>query len=123
MTTNPLTDALTPDVQTLFDCLSCADCQCILRHLDGPKTAEELAEACDIPRSTIYRKLTLLERAALVEKRSGRDGDPARFVVAFDEAVVELDDDDREFEVSVSEPPRTVEEQLHRSWQNVRRQT
>jgi DNA-binding transcriptional ArsR family regulator len=123
MTTNPLTEALTPDVETLLDCLSCEDCRRILGALDGPKTAEELTEACDIPRSTVYRKLTQMVRASLVEKRAGRDGDPARFAVAFDEAVVGLDDDAREFEVSVSEPPRTVEEQLHRTWESVRRET
>jgi DNA-binding transcriptional ArsR family regulator len=61
----PDTDA---DVQDVLDALSDADCRRILADLDEPRTATEVSERCDLPRTSTYRKLSALSEAELVDE-------------------------------------------------------
>jgi predicted transcriptional regulator len=54
----------------VLEALADDDCRLILAALsEQQRSAPELAEACEIARSTMYRKLDRLRSAGLVEKR------------------------------------------------------
>jgi DNA-binding transcriptional ArsR family regulator len=114
-----------PDLQTLLDALDDPDCRTIVRHLDEPMTAQEIADATEIPQSTAYRKLDLLSEATIVDERTEIRSDghhTTRYVVDVDEVTLTLDED-REFDVGVSRPAPGPDEQLARMWEEVRRET
>jgi DNA-binding transcriptional ArsR family regulator len=114
-----------PNLQSILDALDDPKCRVIVRSLDEPMTAEEIAEAADVPLSTTYRKLDLLTEASLLregmEIRS--DGQHAsQYAVDFEEVVVRLSEE-REFEVGVSRVARTADERLQDLWSEVRKET
>ena len=120
---NPFADEL--DLETVLDALDDPTCREILRTLDEPHTADELSEACDIPRSTVYRKLDLLSEASLVEESTEVRSDghhTARYAADF-EAVHVVLEEDREFAVEVDRPARAPEERVAELWQEVRDST
>ncbi|ELZ94785.1 ArsR family transcriptional regulator [Haloferax mucosum ATCC BAA-1512] len=64
-------------IGTLFDVLDDANARCILDATDGVAlSASEIADTCDIPLSTAYRKLDQLVDAGLLSKslRVSRSG-------------------------------------------------
>ncbi|MFC7157436.1 helix-turn-helix domain-containing protein [Halomarina halobia] len=113
-----------PRLTAVLDALDDPDCRAILEQLDEPMTASDLCDACDIPRSTMYRKLDLLSEASLLEERieinpNGRH--PTCYAVGFDEVRVALDDD-RSLTVEVDHRRMTPEERLSELWSEVRRE-
>ncbi|TYL36475.1 ArsR family transcriptional regulator [Natronococcus pandeyae] len=63
-------DRQTADPQAILAALDDADCRDILEETaDESLTASELSDRCDVPLSTLYRKLELLAEAGLVEER------------------------------------------------------
>ena len=109
------------DVQTLqdvLDALDDPDCQTILREVDEPMTAKELIEQCDIPKSTVYRKLDLLSEASLVRERikiHPEGGRITRYQRDFTNVTISMDDNDQ-FDVEISRPKRSVDEHLANIW-------
>jgi len=125
MVRDPFADEEGPNLQSILDALDDPKCRVIVRSLDEPMTAEEIAEAADVPLSTTYRKLDLLTEASLLregmEIRS--DGQHAsQYAVDFEEVVVRLSDE-REFEAGVSRVARTADERLQDLWSEVRKET
>ncbi|MFB6352942.1 MAG: helix-turn-helix domain-containing protein [Halobacteriales archaeon] len=125
MVRDPFAQDVVPELQDVLDALDDPDCRQLVRRLDEPKTARELSEACDMPLSTTYRKLELLSTASLVDERTQiRAGGHHTTQYALDfEAVHIALDAAREFEVSISRPPRAPDEQLAQLWSEVRRET
>lgn len=100
-------------------------CREIITALDEARTADEISERCDIPRSTVYRKLDVLAEASLVEESTEvrTDGHhTTRYVEDF-EAVHVLLDEDRSFAVEVDRPTPAPEERVAELWQEVRNST
>jgi DNA-binding HxlR family transcriptional regulator len=63
-------DGSDPPPERVLDALGDEDCRLILDDLgDGAKTAGELERNCDIPQSTLYRKLDDLTETGLVGQR------------------------------------------------------
>ena len=101
------------------------DCRTIVRRLDEPMTAGELAERCDIPMSTTYRKLDRLSSASLLTEGTElrADGHHATiYEVDFEELTVSLTAD-RDLTVEVDRPTRSPDERLARIWAEVRKET
>jgi DNA-binding transcriptional ArsR family regulator len=104
-----MTDDETPDVQAVAEALADPDCRRIVAALESPLTAREVADCCDLSRTTAYRKLDALRSAELVEERiQVRDDgthprqyvrDVAGVVVAYSEP------DDFDVEVVPAPPP------------------
>ena len=69
MVRDPLVEDDDPDVGMVVEALHDEDCRVILEELEEPRTASELLDRCEIPRSTLYRKLDLLTETGLVETR------------------------------------------------------
>lgn len=113
-----------PELQDVLDALDDPSCQAILEQLDRPMTASELSEACDIPESTMYRKLGLLSDASLVEERTEIRSDgrhTTRYALNFDEVRISLDD--RSIDVAIKRRSQTPEERLSELWSEVRKET
>jgi len=125
MVRDPFTDEDVPDLQDVLDALDDPDCRAIVRSLDEPMTADQIAEAADVPLSTTYRKLDLLTEASLLEEGTEirPDGQHAsRYTVAFEEVIIGLAED-REFDVDITRRPRTADERLANLWSEVQKET
>ncbi len=88
-------------------------------------TAAELTNQCEIPQSTLYRKLELLTESTLLEESTEirQDGHHAsKYAVAFDEITLVLDED-RTLAVQIERPARTADERLAELWSEVRKET
>ena len=116
MASNPLSDAVSPDVETVFDLLKSESARRIVRALEGPVTAAAVAEACEVPRSTAYRKLQAMVEAGLLRKQEG--GDAAHYAVDFE--VIAVRNLNGELELDLEVPTRSASEQLSALWGEVR---
>jgi DNA-binding IclR family transcriptional regulator len=116
MASNPLSDAVSPDVETVFDLLKSESARRIVCTIEEPMTAAEVADACGIPRSTAYRKLQAMAEAGLLRKQEG--GDAARYAVDFEVIAVRNLNGDLELDLEV--PTRSASEQLSTLWGEVR---
>lgn len=125
MVRDPLGTEDAPELQTVLSALDDPDCRRIVRQLDEPMSANEISDACDIPSSTTYRKLERLTDASILSEQTAirTDGHhTSEYALAFDEVTVFLDDR-RRFEVSISRPTKSAEEQLAGLWTEVRKET
>lgn len=114
-----------PDLQVVLDALDDPDCRAIIEQLDDALTASELAERCDIPSSTLYRKLDLLSDASLIDEQTeirsnGRHR--TRYIRNFDTVNITCGDD-RSLDVTVERATQSPDEQLSDLWTEVRKET
>lgn len=90
----PVVVASDDRVQELLDLLSDPRCRSILAATtDADRSARELADCCDVPLSTTYRKLDELVEAGLLAERTRvrRAGKhPSEFRRVVDEVVVSV---------------------------------
>ncbi|MFC7059879.1 winged helix-turn-helix domain-containing protein [Halovenus salina] len=115
---NSLPSGDTPELQDVLDALDDPDCRAILRETTEPMTANELVTACDIPRSTLYRKLELLSSASLVveqETINPGGGRVTHYKQSFDDVIITMDDTG-EFSVSIGEQQQSTDERLADIW-------
>ncbi|WP_416841296.1 helix-turn-helix domain-containing protein [Haloferax sp. DFSO52] len=117
MSSNPLSDAVEPDIQTVFDVLTSEQCRRVLQSLDSPMSATEIADECGLPRSTVYRKLQQMVGAGLLEKFDTQHG-ATRYYLGFDEVVVTTTGG--ELEVAVTSEATSASDQLSKLWSDVR---
>ena len=125
MVRNPITSESTPSAEEICSALDDPDCREIIRNLEEPMTASELTKRCEIPQSTLYRKLELLTDSTLLEESTEirQDGHHAsKYAVAFDEITLTLDED-RSLAVQIERPARTADERLAELWSEVRKET
>lgn len=118
MVRDPAASEDSPPLQVVLDALDDPDCRAILRETAEPMTATELLDASDIPRSTLYRKLTLLSDASLVREQYAINpggGRTTTFERDFDALTISIDEDD-DLSVAVERPPRNAEERLADIW-------
>ena len=127
MVRDPFAPEATPELQDVLDALDDPACRKIITEADGeePMTAKEIAEHTGLPLSTTYRKLDLLSEASILDESTEiREGGHHRTRYRLDFEAVHIGiDDDREFEVTISRPARTADEQLARLWTEVRKET
>lgn len=122
MVRDPTATESLPTAEEICAALDDPDCREIIRNLEEPMTASELKTSCDIPQSTLYRKLDLLSESTLLEESTEirRDGHHAsKYAIAFEEISLQLDEDN-ELTVSINRPPQTTDERLASLWSEVR---
>lgn len=107
--------------QRLFDALADPDCRQIVLTLDEPSTAKEVAERCELPQTSTYRKLELLSDADLVEERTRirSDGHHATCYVRDFDGVFVAVDEDQSFDVDVVSESESPDERLARFWSRI----
>ncbi len=124
MVRDPLTEEDAPDVETVSEALYDADCRVILAELTEPRTVRELLERCEIPRSTLYRKLDRLTEATLVREGTEirADGSHAsRYEIDFDEIRI-IRGANADLEVEFERPAKQADERLAELWSEIRRE-
>ncbi|MCU4750586.1 helix-turn-helix domain-containing protein [Halobacteria archaeon AArc-curdl1] len=122
MVRDPTATESLPTAKEICAALDDPDCREIIRNLEEPMTASELKTSCDIPQSTLYRKLDLLTESTLLEESTEirRDGHHAsKYAIAFEEISLQLDEDN-ELTVAINRPPQTTDERLASLWSEVR---
>ena len=120
---NPFEESI--DAAAVLAALDDDACRELIRELDTAHTADELADASGIARSTVYRKLDTLADAGLVEEQTEVRSDghhTTRYVLDF-EAVHVLLDDDRHLDIEVDRPEEGPDERVARLWTEVRDST
>ncbi|MFB6236735.1 MAG: helix-turn-helix domain-containing protein [Halopenitus sp.] len=107
-----------PKLQEVLDALDDPDCRAILRQAAAPMTAKELANTCDIPTSTLYRKLDLLTSASLIREHEAvnpKGGRLSKYERDFEDVTISMNEN-QALSVDVERPPRTPDEQLTNIW-------
>jgi DNA-binding transcriptional ArsR family regulator len=107
-----------PGLQDVLDALDDPACRTILRETIEPMTANELLDACDIPKSTLYRKLELLSSASLVREQETINPGGGRVTYyerSFEDVTISMDDSGT-FSVNVDRPPQSTDERLADIW-------
>ena len=113
--------------ETVLDTLGDESTRAIIEALSEPMTANELSEACDIPLSTMYRKLDRLTETDLVRESTEirESGQPTtRYARAFTELSVAVSDDEELF-TTVERPAaeQTADQRLEELWTELREET
>jgi len=124
MVRDPSADDPPPDIDTVLGALHDEDCRTILAELGDPRTARSLLDRCDIPRSTLYRKLDRLSEATLVSEGTEirEDGSHAtRYRLNFEDVVV-TKTDSVGLEIEIDRPAQKPDERLADMWSEVRRE-
>lgn len=114
-----------PNPDDVFQALEDRTCREIITELDEPKTVAEIAETCEIPLSTTYRKVERLDEASLVTGRTEirHEGHHrARYRVNFATIVVLLSRD-HSLELEIERPRSDPEDGLVMLWSELRRET
>ncbi|EMA10136.1 transcription regulator [Haloarcula vallismortis ATCC 29715] len=109
------------ETQALFDALADPDCRYILRVLDEPLPAKEVASVCDLPQTSTYRKLEQLSEAELVAEETDvrADGHHATAYVRDCDGVFVGIDPDGTFEVDVLPAEEQPSDRLALLWSRV----
>lgn len=103
-----------PPLAAVLRSLDDDNCREILTALDSPKSANTLREECNLPRSTMYRKLELLRDAELVREYTEirRDGPNATLYERdFTDITIGIDDAD-EFTIDIDRSDEGPEDRL-----------
>lgn len=109
--------ANSPSLQAILDALDDADCRTILRETAQPMTANELSDMCEIPQSTLYRKLELLSHASLLREQdtiNPQGGRTTRYERDFDNVMISMNNN--KFSVTIDRPSRKADERLTDIW-------
>ncbi|UHQ98170.1 helix-turn-helix domain-containing protein (plasmid) [Natrinema zhouii] len=126
MVQGPSTDDDDPPVSVVLQSLEDSKCRTILTALCEPKSATKLCNECELPSSTVYRKLERLRDAALVKEYTEvrRDGPNATLYERdFTDISISIDDDDDEFTVSVERPDEDAEDRMATFWSEMKKES
>ena len=118
MGTDPAKNEDGPTLQDVLDALDDSDCREILKKIDEPMTAKELTEHCNIPLSTVYRKLDLLSAASLVRELMHIDperGRITRYQRDITDVTISIGDGDQ-FDVAINRRMLSADERLAEMW-------
>ena len=125
MVRDPFLKDKEPEPSTVLSALDDPDCRDIISCMEDPMTASQLSEVCDIPLSTMYRKLERMSNATLLHEGTEiRPGGQhaTRYEVNFEDVIFSLDDE-RNFQVRINRPARTPDERLASLWSQVREES
>lgn len=114
-----------PDPDDVFQALADRMCREISPELDEPQTVAEIAESCEIPLSTTYRKGERLDEASLVTQRTEircEGHHRARYQVNFVTIIVLLSQD-HSLELKIECSRSDSEDRLVTLWSELRRET
>ncbi len=98
---SPHDDSPSPSV---LDALGDSACRCILREINDPMSAQEIAKATELPLSSTYRKLDFLVKTGLLTESTEvrADGNHSSLYLPDFEAVRIVVDQQRQIDVSIS---------------------
>jgi DNA-binding transcriptional ArsR family regulator len=106
------------DLQAVLDALADPDCRSILGELGTPRSAQEVAELCDLPQTSTYRKLQALSEADLVSEATEirTDGHHHRTYQRDVSGVLVVREGESGFDVEFVDESPSVDERLAQFW-------
>lgn len=109
------------DDQAVFEALADPDCRDILAAVGEPLPAKAVAEACDLPQTSTYRKLQQLSEAGLVaeETELRPDGHHATTYVRDTTGVFVPLEGENAFDVERLRPRKSADKRLALMWARV----
>ena len=123
----PPSDPPDPEANIVLDALGDEGARTIIKALSEPRTATELSERCDIPLSTMYRKLDALVDASLLceqtqIKRNGQH--TTRYVRNFERLTIEVAEADT-LHAAIDRPDEaeTADQRLEELWARIKEET
>lgn len=114
-----------PDPAEILAVLADEDVRTIIRTVEEPMTAQELQMQCDIPESTLYRKLERMTDVDLLSQRTRirRDGRHTNeYTTAFESITIRRSDEDGSLAVTVTPVAKAADERLAELWSEVSRE-
>jgi DNA-binding transcriptional ArsR family regulator len=109
------------DLQSVLETLADPECRMILDELDNAYSAQTIAEQCELPQTSTYRKLQALREADLVEERTRprSDGHHVTTYVRDVSGVFVLVDDSDGFEFEFVRETQSADERLAQFWSRI----
>ncbi|WP_306061363.1 winged helix-turn-helix domain-containing protein [Natronococcus wangiae] len=123
MVRDRVTSQSSPSPEIVCSALDDPDCRKIIRNLEEPMTASELNDRCEIPESTLYRKLeTLTDSTLLEESVESRQGshNAKKYSVMFNEITFALDNN-QTLSVQVEHRDQRPHERLTELWSGIQK--
>lgn len=110
-----------PDQQPILAALADPDCRSILATVDEPLPAKAVADACELPQTTTYRKLQQLCEAELVDDRTElrSDGHHTTTYVRDCTGVFVPLEGEQQFDVDLFVDRESPDKRLERLWTSV----
>ncbi len=124
MESRPPTVSDVPDLRSVLAALTDEDCRAILEGLESPMSAQEIAETCDIPLSTTYRKVNMLAEADLVDERidvKRGSKHTKRYVPDFERVSIARTDSGS-LTIDLERAIEEADQQLGRAWGEIRQE-
>lgn len=114
-----------PSISTILHSLDDSKCRAIISALERPCSATELCETCDLPRSTVYRKLERLSEADLIRKYTEiRSDGPNATLYERDFTAIRVGiDDAAEFTVTVERPESDATDKMATFWSEMKKES
>jgi DNA-binding transcriptional ArsR family regulator len=109
------------EVQVVLDALADPECRSILDELGTPLSAQDVADRCDIPQTSAYRKLEALSEAGLVSEGTEirTDGHHRRTYERDVSGVLVLRGTDPGFDVEFVDGQATPDQRLAQFWSRI----
>ena len=107
-----------PELQAVLAALDDPDCRTLMQALTTPMTAQELMEECELSQTTTYRKLEMLNEAALVREGTMIRDDghhTTQYHRVFAGVAIWLTEEDF-FDVTMIRQSESPDERLARFW-------
>lgn len=106
--------------QAVFDALADPDCRQILSDLDTYRTADEIADRCELARTSTYRKLELLSETGLVDERLDVRSDGHHTTMyKRDISTLVVNYDEESFDVNLFNEAETADSRLAKFWTHI----
>lgn len=109
------------EIQAVLETLADPECREILDELETEQSAQEVAERCDLPQTSAYRKLEALSGAGLVAEGTQlrADGHHVKTYEREVTGVFVLLEDDAGFDFEFVDEPITADQRLAQFWSRI----
>lgn len=113
--------AVETKLQVVLETLADPECREILDELETGQSAQAVAERCDLPRTSAYRKLKALSDAGLVTEGTQlrSDGHHVKTYEREVTGVFVLLEDDAGFDFEFVDGPTSADQQLAQFWSRI----
>ena len=109
------------DLQSVLETVADPDCRAILAELDEARSASEITERCDLPQTSVYRKLEALSGSDLIREQTKMRAD-GHHVTLYERDItgllVILNEDD-EFAYEFVEESTSPDQRLATFWSRI----
>jgi len=109
------------ELQTVLETLADCECRKILETLERPASAQAVAEHCDLPQTSTYRKLNKLSEAGLIREGTElrTDGNHVTTYERSVTGVMVMLDADNGVELELATTTQRADERLAQFWSRI----